>query len=103
VNPNTGGLQPVQNSPFNSSTQPTCLTLCRLERTPNQAIIRRGWVRHFSATQKASAMGAFSALRAFSYYCREFQNCHSDPELAEGKNPRIFFVAQHSTPLELIS
>ena len=27
VNPNTGGLQTVQNSPYNSSPQPTCLTV----------------------------------------------------------------------------
>jgi DNA-binding beta-propeller fold protein YncE len=27
LNPNTGGLQGVQNSPFNSSAQPTCLTV----------------------------------------------------------------------------
>jgi len=39
VNPNTGGLQPVQNSPFNSSTQPTCLTVVPTGAHANQAII----------------------------------------------------------------
>jgi 6-phosphogluconolactonase (cycloisomerase 2 family) len=39
LNPNTGGLQPVQNSPFNGSPSPACLTIVPTGSHANQAII----------------------------------------------------------------
>jgi 6-phosphogluconolactonase (cycloisomerase 2 family) len=39
LNPNTGGLQPVQNSPFNGSPSPTCLAIVPNGSHANQAII----------------------------------------------------------------
>jgi 6-phosphogluconolactonase (cycloisomerase 2 family) len=39
LNPNTGGLQTVQNSPFNGSPQPSCLTVVPNGSHANQALI----------------------------------------------------------------
>jgi 6-phosphogluconolactonase (cycloisomerase 2 family) len=39
LNPSTGGLQGVQNTPFNSSEQPTCLTIVPSGPHASQAVI----------------------------------------------------------------
>jgi 6-phosphogluconolactonase (cycloisomerase 2 family) len=39
VNPNTGGLSGVQNSPFNGSAAPTCLAIVPNGPHASQAII----------------------------------------------------------------
>ena len=45
------------------------------------------------------SQSAKTAPKRFPYCCREFRIVILTLSLPKGKNPRIFFVAQYSTPL----